>query len=135
MSSIFTRIIKGEIPCYKVAENQNHLAFLDIRPLTKGHTLVVPKKEIDYLFDLDNDTYTGLMLFAKQVAIAMKQVISCERIGVVVMGTEVPHAHVHLIPFWEISDMNFTNPKLQLTTEEMQAIATTIYQSFNSIVK
>lgn len=135
MPSIFTRIVKGEIPCYKVAENENYLAFLDIRPLTKGHTLVIPKKEIDYLFDLDNETYAGLMLFTKQVAIAMKQVIPCERIGVVVMGTEVPHAHVHLIPFREINDMNFANPKLQLSNEEMQTIATIIYQSFNSTIK
>jgi len=98
MASIFTKIVKGEIPSYKVAESDDYYAFLDINPVMKGHTLVIPKKEVDYIFDLDDETYIGLQTFAKKVAIAIKKVVPCERIGVVVMGLEVPHAHIHLIP-------------------------------------
>ena len=118
MATIFTRIINGEIPCYKVAEDANYFAFLDINPLTKGHTLVVPKVEEDYIFNLDDTTYGGLMLFAKKVAKALKQAVPCKRIGVAVMGMEVPHAHVHLIPINKESDMVISNPKLQFSSEE-----------------
>jgi histidine triad (HIT) family protein len=123
MSSIFTKIIKGEIPCYKVAENENFFAFLDINPLTKGHTLVIPKKEVDYIFDLDKGTYTGLMDFSREVAIALKKVIPCNRISVQVIGLEVPHVHVHLIPIKSMSDCNFANPKLKLSREEFEEIS------------
>jgi histidine triad (HIT) family protein len=123
MSSIFTKIIAGEIPAYKVAENEAFLAFLDIAPLAEGHLLVVPKKEVDKLFDLDDETYTGLMRFAKTVAAAMEKAIPCNRIGVTVIGLEVPHAHVHLIPINGVNDMNFTRPKLKFTEEEFQATA------------
>jgi histidine triad (HIT) family protein len=123
MASIFTRIIKGEIPCYKVAENENYFAFLDINPLTKGHTLVVPKKEVDYVFDLDQESYKGLMDFTREVALAIKKVISCDRLSVQVIGLEVPHAHVHLIPIKSMRDCNFANPKLKLSKEEFEEIA------------
>ncbi len=123
MSSIFTRIIKGEIPCYKIAESENCLAFLDINPLVKGHTLIVPKKEVDYLFDLEDELYVDLFLFAKKVSHAIKNTIPCLRIAVVVIGTEVPHAHIHLIPLNHMGDVNFSNPKLKLHTEEFQNIA------------
>ncbi|HPD26870.1 MAG TPA: HIT family protein [Paludibacteraceae bacterium] len=126
MATIFTRIINGEIPCYKVAEDANYFAFLDINPLAKGHTLVVPKVEEDYIFNLDDTTYGGLMLFAKKVAKALKQAVPCKRIGVAVMGMEVPHAHVHLIPINKESDMVISNPKLQFSSEEMQKIAADI---------
>lgn len=126
MASIFSRIIAGEIPCYKVAEDENYFAFLDISPVAKGHTLVVPKKEVDYIFDLDEDTYNGLMAFARRVARAMQEVIECNRVGVAVMGLEVPHAHVHLIPITRESDMNFFREKLSLPAEEMAAIAAKI---------
>lgn len=126
MASIFSKIINGEIPAYKVAENDRYIAFLDIFPLKKGHTLVVPKQETDYLFDLDDETYLGLMAFAKQIAGAMKQVIPCNRVGVAVIGLEVPHAHVHLIPINTESDMNFRNEKLKLPKEEFEEIAATI---------
>lgn len=126
MSSIFSKIIKGSIPCYKVAENDDHIAFLDISPLKKGHTLVVPKKEVDYIFDLDSGTYTGLMNFTREVATALKKAMPCNRIGVCVIGLEVPHAHVHLIPINSESDMNFHNEKLVLSKEEFEAIAATI---------
>jgi histidine triad (HIT) family protein len=123
MASIFTKIIKGEIPCYKVAENENYFAFLDISPLSKGHTLVIPKKEVDYIFDLDQDSYKGLMDFTRQVAITIKKVIPCKRISVQVIGLEVPHAHVHLIPINNMGDCNFSNPKLKLSKEEFEEIA------------
>ncbi|HOG36331.1 MAG TPA: HIT family protein [Paludibacteraceae bacterium] len=126
MATIFTRIINGEIPCYKVAEDANYFAFLDINPLAKGHTLVVPKVEEDYIFNLDDTTYAGLMLFAKKVAKALKQAVPCKRIGIAVMGMEVPHAHVHLIPINKESDMVISNPKLQFSSEEMQKIAADI---------
>lgn len=126
MASIFTRIVNGEIPCYKVAENDHYLAFLDIRPLTKGHTLVIPKKETDYIFDMDEADYMGLQNFARTVAIAIKKAIACNRVGVCVMGLEVPHAHIHLIPFDTMEEMNFANAKLNLSAEEMKAIAAAI---------
>ncbi|HNX66827.1 MAG TPA: HIT family protein, partial [Bacteroidales bacterium] len=111
MASIFTRIIRGEIPCYKVAEDDRFIAFLDVRPLTPGHTLVVPKQEIDYIFDLDAKTLADMMLFAQRVAKAMKEVVDCKRIGVAVLGMEVPHAHIHLVPLQKETDMLFTNPR------------------------
>ena len=126
MPSIFSKIAAGEIPCYKVAENENFLAFLDIFPLAKGHVLVIPKKEVDYLFDLDQETYSGLMSFARKVALAIGRSIPCKRVGVAVLGLEVPHAHVHLVPLNSESDINFSKPKLQLTSEEFAAIAQSI---------
>lgn len=125
MASIFTRIINGEIPCYKVAEDENYFAFLDISPLAKGHTLVVPKQEVDYLFDLDDELYTGLQLFAKKVARAIDKAVPCKRVGVAVIGLEVPHAHIHLIPLHNDA-INFSSPKLKLEKEEMEAIAAAI---------
>lgn len=130
MPSIFTRIINGGIPCYKVAENENYLAFLDINPLTKGHTLVIPKVEVDYIFDLDDPTYLGLMAFSKSVAEAIKKSVTCNRISLQVIGLEVPHAHVHLIPITTMHDCNFSNPKLQLSKEEFMLIAEKIKSNF-----
>ncbi len=121
MSSIFSKIIAGDIPSYKVAESEEFLAFLDINPLVEGHLLVVPKKEVDKLFDLDDATYAGLMLFAKIVATAMEKALPCQRVGVTVIGLEVPHAHVHLIPLNGIHDMDFSRPKLKFTPEEFEA--------------
>jgi histidine triad (HIT) family protein len=129
MASIFSKIVAGEIPAYKLAENENYLAFLDIFPLTKGHTLVIPKKEVDYLFDLDDDTYLGLMEFAKKVAIGIKKAIPCNRISMQVIGLEVPHAHIHLIPINSMADCNFSNPKLKLSKEEFEDIAQMIRQN------
>ena len=123
MSSIFSKIFAGEIPCYKIAENDNYLAFLDVFPLKKGHVLVIPKKEVDYIFDLDNTTYEGLMVFAKHVSVAIKQAMPCSRVGLCVIGLEVPHAHIHLIPINTTSDMNFSNEKLQLSKEEFEEVA------------
>jgi histidine triad (HIT) family protein len=121
MSSIFTKIIKGEIPCYKIAEDDNFLAFLDVNPNAKGHTLCIPKQEIDKLFDLDDELYLGLMQFSKKIAIALEKSVSCKRIGMAVIGLEVPHAHVHLIPLKEMSEMGFKN-KVTLTKEEFEAL-------------
>ena len=126
MASIFTRIVNGEIPCYKIAENNDFLAFLDIMPLTRGHTLVIPKKEVDHIFDLDDTLYIGLMQFSKQVAVAIKKAIPCERIGIAVVGLEVPHAHVHLIPMNDVSDMDFSREKLKLSKEEFLAVVSQI---------
>ncbi len=126
MATIFTRIINGEIPCYKVAEDERYFAFLDINPMTKGHTLVIPKCEEDYIFNLDDETYSGLMLFAKKVAVAIGAAIPCKRVGVAVMGMEVPHTHVHLIPITKESDMIISNPKLTLSAQEMTEIASAI---------
>lgn len=126
MATLFTRIINGEIPCYKVAEDDWYFAFLDINPLAKGHTLVVPKVEDDYIFHLDDETYAGLMLFAKKVAQAQQLAIPCKRIGVAVLGMEVPHVHVHLVPMQSESDMNFAKQKLQLEPTEMAEIAAAI---------
>ena len=130
MPGIFIKIVNGEIPCYKVAEADKYLAFLDINPLAKGHTLVIPKDEIDYLFDLEDELYSGLMLFAKKVALAIEKVIDCERIGVAVVGLEVPHAHVHLIPINHIDDISFTKPKMQLSNEELVEISQKISAEF-----
>ena len=113
MQSIFSKIVAGQIPAHKVAETSEYLAFLDINPLTEGHLLVIPKKEVDYLFDLDSETYVGLMMFAQIVAIGLKRAIPCERIGLTVIGLEVPHAHIHLIPINSMDDMNFSRPKLK----------------------
>lgn len=130
MASIFTKIINGEIPCYKVAENDKYIAFLDIFPLTKGHTLVIPKKEVDYIFDLDTETYLGLMEFSKTVGAAIKKAIPCNRISISVIGLEVPHAHVHLIPINSMNDCNFANQKLKLSKEEFEEIAKRITVQF-----
>ncbi len=126
MASIFTKIVNGEIPCYKVAETDRYLAFLDIMPLVEGHTLVIPKQEIDYIFDLDDELLSGLLLFAKQVAAGIQEVIPCNRIGVSVIGLEVPHAHVHLIPMNVVNDVNFANPKLNVSKERMLELSTQI---------
>jgi len=123
MASIFSKIISDEIPAYKVAENENFLAFLDIFPLAKGHVLVIPKKETDNLFDISSDEYLELWKFAQQVAKAMDKVIECKRIGVAVIGLEVPHAHIHLVPLNNVSDINFERPKLSFSEEEMDAVA------------
>jgi histidine triad (HIT) family protein len=122
MSSIFTKIINGEIPCYKIAEDENFFAFLDINPNAKGHTLCVPKKEVDKLFDLDDDLYLGLMQFSKKIAAALEKTVPCNRIGMTVIGLEVPHAHVHLIPLNEMGEMTFKH-KVSLTKEEFEALA------------
>lgn len=119
MSSIFTKIINGEIPAYKIAENDKFLAFLDIFPLQKGHTLVIPKQEVDYIFDIEDDLLAEMMVFAKSVSHQIKSAIPCKRVGVAVIGLEVPHAHIHLIPINGITDMDFSNEKLKLTKEEM----------------
>ena len=126
MSSIFTKIIKGEIPCYKIAENADFLAFLDVNPNAKGHTLCVPKQEIDKIFDLEDDLYLGLMQFSKKVAVALEKTIQCNRIGMAVIGLEVPHAHVHLIPLNEMDEMRFKN-KVSMTKEEFEALAKEIH--------
>ncbi|MBE6291066.1 MAG: HIT family protein [Bacteroidales bacterium] len=126
MASIFSRIATGEIPCYKVAENDQYLAFLDINPIAKGHTLVIPKHEVDYIFDLDDKELAGLHLFAKKIAQAQKKAFPCQRIGMAVLGMEVPHAHIHLIPMQKESDMLFSNPKLSLTPEEFTETANKI---------
>ena len=130
MSSIFSKIIAGEIPSYKVAEDEYCYAFLDINPLVKGHTLVVPKVEVDYLFDLDDDITSRLNLFTKKVAKAIDICIDCKRVGVMVIGTEVPHAHIHLIPFQKESEMDITRTKLQISAEEMVAIAAKISAAY-----
>ncbi len=132
MSSIFTKIVNGEIPCYKIAETENCLAFLDVNPLVEGHTLVIPKKEIDYIYDLDDELLAELHVFAKQVAKAIEKAIPCMRIGVTVIGLEVPHAHVHLIPLNKIDDMNFSRPKLPLSEEKMSMIQQKIVSFFSS---
>ncbi len=123
MSSIFTRIVKGEIPCHKIAEDERFLAFLDIDPLREGHTLVIPKVEVDQLFDLEDELLAGILPFAKDVARKIKTVVPCERIGLTVIGLEVPHAHIHLIPIDGIHDMEFSRPKLKLSQEEFAALA------------
>ncbi len=132
MDSIFTKIIKGEIPSYKVAEDDQFYAFLDINPLSKGHTLVVPKEEVDYIFDLDDASLGTLHIFAKKVSKAITQVITCKRVGVVVYGLDVPHAHIHLIPLIEGDEINFNREKLNLSSEEMAEIAQKILASFSA---
>ncbi len=130
MPTIFSRIVSGEIPCYKVAENDQFLAFLDINPLAKGHTLVIPKREVDYIFDLTEEELAALMVFARKVARAMDRVIPCKRIGVAVIGLEVPHAHVHLVPINGVYDIDFSRPKLKFTPEEFNEITETIRTGF-----
>lgn len=122
MASIFTKIVKGEIPAYKVAEDENYLAFLDIFPVTKGHVLVIPKKEVDYLFDLEDELYTGLQLFAKKVAVGIKKAFPCEKVGVLVLGLEVPHAHIHLVPMQNETDLLNFSKKMKFTPEEFEEI-------------
>lgn len=124
--TIFTKIVKGEIPCYKIAENDKFFAFLDISPLTKGHTLVITKQQNDYIFDLDDNTLAEMSVFAKKIAVAMKKVIPCERIGVAVIGIDVPHNHIHLVPINGGSDLNFSNPRVQLSKEEFAETANII---------
>jgi histidine triad (HIT) family protein len=129
MSSIFTRIINREIPGYIVAEDERYIAFLDINPLVLGHTLVVPKKEVDFIFDLDDDTLAGLNVFSKKVAHAIKKAVPCKRIGVAVIGLEVPHTHVHLVPMNTMGDLNFTRAKLSPTKEDLAEVARTIKEA------
>ncbi|MCB0842113.1 MAG: HIT family protein [Bacteroidetes bacterium] len=129
MASIFTKIIKGEIPAYKVAETDKFLAFLDISPLTKGHTLVIPKIEVDYLFDLDDTTYTGLHFFAREVARAIEKTVPCERIATAVVGLEVPHVHIHLVPINDIGELNFKNERVKLTQGEFIQLAKDIHSN------
>ena len=126
MSSIFSKIIAGEIPSYKIAENENCFAFLDINPLAKGHTLVIPKKEVDYLFDLEDELYGELFQFSKKIAAAIEATLPCERIGVAVIGLEVPHAHIHLCPINNIHDLDFSKPRVKMTPEEFKELAAKI---------
>jgi histidine triad (HIT) family protein len=131
MASIFTKIINGEIPSYKVAEDENYFAFLDINPLAIGHTLVVPKKEVDYVFDLDNQTYNGLFTFVKKVSSAIKNSVDCLRIGMIVYGLDVQHAHIHLVPIRGTgNELNLSNPKVKLTPEEFKEVADRIFKKF-----
>lgn len=130
MATIFSRIVKGEIPSYKIAEDEKFYAFLDINPLAEGHTLVIPKVEVDYLFDLDDETLAGLTLFSKRVAKAIEKAVPCKRIGVAILGLEVPHAHIHLVPLNKESDIDFFKPKLKLTPERFNAIAEQISKEF-----
>lgn len=132
MPTIFSKIIAGEIPSYNVAENEKFFAFLDINPMAKGHTLVVPKKEIDYIFDLDDELLSEMMLFAKKTAKAIEKAIPCKRVGVMVIGLEVPHAHIHLIPIQKENDMSLANPRLKLSQQEFEEIAAAIRQAFSS---
>lgn len=126
MASIFSKIVSGAIPAYKVAENEEFLAFLDVNPLVKGHVLVIPKIEVDYIFNLEDDVYLGLQAFAKKVALGVKKAIPCQRVGVAVMGLEVPHAHIHLVPMNSMQDLNFSRQKLKLTEDEFKQIAQAI---------
>ncbi|MBE0650927.1 MAG: HIT family protein [Bacteroidales bacterium] len=130
MATIFTRIVNGEIPSYKIAETEDYYAFLDINPLAKGHTLVIPKKEIDYIFNVDDDLLAGMLPFAKKVGRAIEAVVPCKRIGVTVIGLEVPHTHIHLIPINSIYDMDFKQPKLQLPAEEFEKLAADIREAY-----
>ncbi len=132
MATIFSKIIAGEIPSYKVAENEQFYAFLDINPLVKGHTLVVPKREVDYIFDLDDSEVAAMHVFAKGVALAIQKAFPCKKVGEVVIGLEVPHAHIHLIPIQKESDMLFSNPKLKLSNEEFVAVASAINEAWES---
>ncbi len=133
MASIFTRIIRGEIPCYKIAETDDCLAFLDISPLAKGHTLVIPKQEVDYLFDLEDAKYSALQLFAKKIAGAIRETVPCLRVGVAVIGIEVPHAHIHLIPINHVSDINFSLPKKSFSPEEMKELAGSLAAAYERL--
>ena len=133
MSTIFSKIVAGEVPAYKVAESNDYLAFLDVSPLTPGHVLVIPKKETDYIFDISNDEYMGLWVFAKIVSQGIKNVFPCKKVGIAVVGLEVAHAHIHLIPLNKVSDMSFDKPKLSLPEEEMQKIAEDIRQAIAEV--
>ena len=133
MPSIFSRIINGEIPAWKVAESERFLAFLDVNPLAKGHTLIVPKVETDYFFDLSDEEITSIMLFSKKVATAMRSTLPCLRIGMSVIGLEVPHAHIHLVPLNSMGDINFSNSRLNLSAEEMEAIAASIRSAYDKL--
>lgn len=133
MSTIFSKIVKGEIPSYKIAENDEFFAFLDINPMSKGHVLVIPKQETDYLFDLDDNTLSGITIYSKKVAKAISNAIPCKRVGMMVIGLEVPHAHIHLIPINKESDMSLTNPRLKLTEEEFKQITESIVTEFNKL--
>jgi len=126
MATIFTKIIEGEIPCYKIAEDERFFAFLDINPMSKGHTLVVPKQETDYIFDLDDTTLGEMIIFAKKIAKAVENAVPCKRVGLMVIGLEVPHAHIHLIPIEKEGDMNLANPRVKLTSQEFEEIAMNI---------
>ena len=130
MASIFSRIVAGEIPCHKIAESEHYLAFLDINPRAEGHTLVIPKKEVDYIFDLDAKTYGGLWAFARRVSMALERAVPCQRVGVAVIGLEVPHTHIHLIPINRVGDINFERPPVQFSQEEFAAIAAKIAATF-----
>jgi len=132
MATIFSKIVSGEIPAHKVAETTDYLAFLDINPLVEGHVLVIPKKEIDYIFDLDDETYAGLMIFAKIVAAGIEKAIPCERIGIAVIGLEVPHAHIHLVPLKDMDDINFNREKLKPSKEDLDATAEKIRKALKS---
>ena len=129
MSSIFTKIVLGEIPCYKVAENDKFLAFLDITPIKKGHVLVIPKKEVDYIFDIEDELLSEMIMFAKTVAIKMKKILPCKKVGVTVIGLEVPHAHIHLVPMNVLHDMNFTNSKLSFEKLEFEDLANQLFNA------
>lgn len=133
MATIFSKIIKGEIPCYKIAENDNFFAFLDIRPMAKGHVLVIPKHETDYLFDLDDDVLSEMIVYSKKIAKAIQKVVPCKRIGLMVIGMEVPHAHIHLIPINAEGDMNLSNPRLKLSEYEFQQITKDITSELDNI--
>lgn len=133
MSTIFTKIINGDIPAYKIAEDDKYFAFLDINPLAKGHTLVIPKNETDYIFDIDDSELGGLLVFAKKVGLAIEKVIQCKRIGITVIGLEVPHAHIHLIPLNTLYDMDFKQPKLKFTNEEFEETAKQIREAFKAL--
>nr|WP_297169296.1 HIT family protein [uncultured Dysgonomonas sp.] len=133
MATIFSKIIKGEIPCYKIAENDNFFAFLDIRPMAKGHVLVIPKHETDYLFDLDDDVLSEMIVYSKKIAKAIQKVVPCKRIGLMVIGMEVPHAHIHLIPINAEGDMNLSNPRLKLSEDEFQQITKDITSELENI--
>lgn len=133
MSTIFSKIIKGEIPCYKIAENDNFFAFLDIRPMAKGHVLVIPKHETDYLFDLDDQILSEMIVYSKRIAKAVQKAVPCKRIGLMVIGMEVPHAHVHLIPINAERDMNLSNPRLKLSEDEFQQITKDITSELENI--
>lgn len=135
MPSIFSKIISGEIPAHKVAETENCLAFLDINPLVRGHTLVVPKKEIDYIFDVEDSLLAEMTLFSKQVAHAIGSTIKCKRVGMAVIGLEVPHAHIHLVPLNSMGDINFSNPKIKLSADEMMQTAEQIRQAFQKLTE
>ncbi len=133
MASIFTKIINGEIPSYKIAETADYYAFLDINPLAKGHALAIPKKEVDYIFDIEDELYAGLFPFAKKVGKAIESVVPCKRIGITVIGLEVPHAHIHLIPINGLYDMDFKRPKLKFSPQEFEQIASAIREAFEKM--